>query len=148
MNRRLLTFILALFSMSGPTLAGTLHGNLYKDRNCPCCESHAEYLKENGINVDVHAVDDIATVSKDVGIPSDYQGCHTIILDGAGYVVEGHVTAELIRKLLKHRTADVIGISIPGMPPDVPGMAGPSKYASVTVYAIKTDGTAIVFATQ
>lgn len=148
MNRRILTTLLVLLSMSGPTLARTVHGNLYKDPNCPCCEGHAEYLKENGINVDVQAVDDIAAISTNLGIPSEYRGCHTIVLDEEGYVVEGHVSAELIRKLLKEHPAGVTGISIPGMPPNVPGMNGPNADEPVTVYAINKDGTATVFGTQ
>ena len=148
MNSRLLAIALAIVNLSGPTLAGTPHGTLYKERNCPCCEGHARYLKENGITIDVQTVDDIAAVSKGAGIPSNYQGCHTIVFDGYGYVVEGHVSAELIRNLLKQHPADLVGISIPGMPADVPGMAGPNQDAPVTVYAIKKDGTASVYATQ
>jgi hypothetical protein len=79
-------------------------------------------------------------------IPSDYQGCHTILMEG--YAIEGHVSVELIRKLLKEHPADVIGITIPGMPPDVPGMNSLSRDEPVTVYAIKADGTASVFGTQ
>lgn len=147
MNRRSLTIGLALIRLSVPTFAGTVHGTLYKDRNCPCCEGHARYLKANGIDVDVVPVDDIAAISRKAGIPSDYQGCHTVILDGDGYVVEGHVSAELIRKLLRERPRDVIGISLPGMPVGVPGMAG-EKIGPYEVLAIHSDGKASVFASE
>ena len=144
MNRRLLTIALALISLSEPTLAET--GVLYKSNNCPCCEGHAEYLKENGIVVEIRPVEDIVAFSEKAGVPSDYLGCHTTMIEG--YAIEGHVTAELIRKLLKERPANLVGIAIPGMPPDVPGMSGPNKDEPVTVYAIKKDGTASVFGTQ
>jgi hypothetical protein len=138
------TAVLAALTISTHALAES--GILYKDKNCPCCEKHAEYLKQNGIEVEVTPVEDIATFSKKAGIPSDYQGCHTIMMDG--YAIEGHVSVELIRKLLKEHPADVVAIAIPGMPADVPGMNGPNKDEPVTVYAIKADGTASVFGTQ
>jgi MFS family permease len=93
MNRLLqLTAILALVGLCAPALAETLHGTLYKDKNCPCCEGHARYLEWNGIDVDIKPVDSaaLAVISKGAGIPADYQGCHTIMLEG--YAIEGHIT--------------------------------------------------------
>jgi hypothetical protein len=147
MNRLLqsTTVIVALVSLCAPALAQTLHGTLYKDQNCPCCEGHAKYLIRRGIDVDIKPVEDIAAVSKGAGIPHDYQGCHTLMLEG--YAIEGHVSVEIIQKLLKERPADVIGISLPEMPTGVPGMGGPYQ-GPYEVYAIKKDGTASVFATQ
>ncbi len=139
------TVVLALVSLCAPALAQTLHGTLYKDQNCPCCEGHARYLMRRGIDVDIKPVGDIAAISKGAGIPRDYQGCHTLMLEG--YAVEGHVTVEIIQKLLKERPADVVGISLPEMPTGVPGMGGP-YLGPYKVYAIKKDGTASVFATQ
>jgi hypothetical protein len=137
--------ILSLVSLCAPALADTLHGTLYKDQNCPCCEGHAKYLEENGIEVDIRSVEDIAAISKGAGVPADYQGCHTLMLEG--YAIEGHVTVEIIRKLLREHPADVVGISLPGMPTGVPGMGGPYE-GPYSVYAIKKDGSTSVFADQ
>ena len=146
MNRLLQpTTIVALVSLCAPALAQTLQGTLYKDQNCPCCEGHANYLIRRGIDIDIKPVEDIAAISKGAGIPRDYQGCHTLMLQG--YAIEGHVSAEIIQKLLKERPANVVGISLPGMPTGVPGMGGPYQ-GPYEVYAIKKDGTASVFATQ
>ena len=90
-------------------------------------------------------VDDIAAISRNAGIPGEYQGCHTLMLEG--YAIEGHVSIDIIRKLLKERPADVVGISLPGMPTGVPGMGGPYQ-GPYEVYAIKKDGTVSVFAAQ
>jgi hypothetical protein len=125
--------------------AQALQGTLYKDQDCPCCEGHAQYLEKNGIELDIRPVDDIAAISRGAGIPADYQGCHTIMLDG--YAIEGHVAIEVVRKLLKERPTDVVGISLPGMPTGVPGMGGPYE-GPYEVYAIKKDGSASVFAKQ
>jgi hypothetical protein len=146
MNRALKsTVIVAITSLCSPTLAQALEGTLYKDQNCPCCEGHAKYLMRRGIDVDIKPVEDIAAISKGAGIPRDFQGCHTLVLEG--YAIEGHVTVEIIRKLLTERPAGVVGISLPGMPTGVPGMNGPYE-GPYKVYAIKNDGTAFVFADQ
>ena len=146
MNRLLQSSALfAVVSLSAPALAAPLQGVLYKDQNCPCCEGHAQYLEENGIDVDIKPVEDIAAISADAGIPSEYQGCHTLMLDG--YAIEGHITIEIIQKLLKERPADVVGISLPGMPTGVPGMGGPNV-GPYDVFAIKKDGSATVFAKE
>jgi hypothetical protein len=137
--------ILAAMSLSGPVLAGSLHGTLYKDPNCSCCEGHAAYLREHGIDVDIKPADNLLDINAKAGMPADYQGCHTIMLNG--YAIEGHVTAEIIDKLLKERPADVVGISLPGMPLGVPGMGG-EKEGLYKVYAIHKDGSATVFATE
>lgn len=139
------TVIAALFTFCTPALAETLHGVLYKDQNCPCCEGHARYLVQSGIEVNIKPVEDIAAISQDAGIPRDYQGCHTLMLEG--YAIEGHVAIEIIQKLLRERPADVVGISLPGMPTGVPGMDGPYM-GPYKVYAIKKDGAASVFASQ
>ena len=146
MNRFLQsTVVIAVVSLCFPALAQTLQGTLYKDQDCPCCEGHAKYLMTRGLDVDIKPVEDIAAISKGAGIPGDYQGCHTLMLEG--YAIEGHVTVEIIHKLLKERPADVVGISLPGMPTGVPGMGGPYQ-GPYKVYAIKKDGTASIFADQ
>ncbi len=102
MNRRRLlqsTAILALVTLCAPALAQTLHGTLYKDQDCPCCEGHAKYLVRRGIDINIKPVEDIAAISKGAGIPGDFQGCHTLMLEG--YAIEGHVHVEIIHKLLK-----------------------------------------------
>lgn len=112
---------LAILGMATPSLAETLHGTLYKDQGCPCCEGHAQYLEQNGIAIDVQPVEDIAAISEEAGMPAEYQGCHTLMLNG--YAIEGHFSIEIIEKLLAEHPAVVIGISLPGMPTGVPGWA-------------------------
>lgn len=137
--------VLALVSFGSPALAQTLEGTLYKDPNCSCCEGHARYLIRQGIKLDIKDVDDISATSRKAGIPDDFQGCHTLMLEG--YAIGGHVTIDVIRKLLDERPADLAGISLPGMPTGVPGMGGPYE-GPYEVQAIKKDGSTGVFATQ
>src|SRR5262245_3486640 len=98
-----------------------LQGTLYKSPDCTCCEGHAQYLKRNGIRVSMIEAPDLSTVKKEHGVPVELEGCHTILLDG--YVIEGHVSINSIRKLLHERPA-IKGISLPGMPSGTPGMGG------------------------
>jgi hypothetical protein len=147
MNRiaRLLASFAALATLSGSALADPLQGTLYKDPNCDCCESHASYLRENGINVDVQPVSDLAKLSKDAGVPPSLLGCHVIMLDG--YVFEGHITSEIIKKCLAEKPKDVIGLTMPGMPTGVPGMGG-KKISDYLVYAVKKDGSTAIYAAE
>jgi hypothetical protein len=137
---------LALTALPGSSLlAETLSGTLYKAQECDCCEAHAEYLRKNGFDIKIEAVNDLANMSLKAGVPPGFQGCHLIKLDG--YVFEGHITGDLIKGVLAEKPENIIGLSIPGMPSGVPGMEGP-KNGPIKVYAIKKDGTTTTYATQ
>jgi hypothetical protein len=144
MNRILLAS-LVLISASGWAIAEDLHGTLYKNQSCQCCESHAKYLRENGIDVDVVAIPNFNQISSQAGVPTALTGCHMIKLDG--YVFEGHITSEIIRRFLAEKPKDVVGLSLPGMPTGVPGMEGEGT-GTHKVYAINKDGTTATYATQ
>src|SRR5262245_49896639 len=118
---------------------------LYKNPQCTCCTGHAEYLDESGFEVQVVETFDLPAVKREHGVPEALEGCHTILVDG--YVVEGHMPADVIKRLLNEKPA-IKGISLPGMPMGWPGMAG-AKTGPFTVYEIG-DGTgpAKVYATE
>lgn len=94
---------------------------LYKRPYCSCCDGHADHLRANGYKVKVVHARNMSLVKKQYGVPQEYEGCHTIVI--GGYVVEGHVPASVIGRLLKERPA-IRGISLPGMPEGSPGMTG------------------------
>lgn len=137
--------VLALASLSDSTFAETVKGTLYKQQPCECCEAHADYLRKNGFELEIIPVPDLAGMSRMAGVPAGFQGCHLIKLNG--YVFEGHLTSEIIKRFLAEKPQDSIGLSIPGMPSGVPGMEGP-KDGPITVYAVKKDGTTSTYATQ
>jgi hypothetical protein len=116
---------------------------LYKSPDCTCCEGHAAYLKRNGIQVSIIETSDLPSIKKANDVPVELEGCHTILLDG--YVIEGHMPINPIRKLLRERPA-IKGISLPGMPLGAPGMGGP-KEGPFVIYEIR-DGEKRVFATE
>ena len=86
-----------------------------------------------------------AQIAFDAGVPADLEGCHTLMVDG--YVVDGLVPVDIVKKLLTERPA-ITGITLAGMPAGAPGMGG-SKAGPFTVYAFTKDGKApTVYATE
>jgi hypothetical protein len=92
-----------------------------KDPNCGCCQKWAEHLMAAGFPVEVIARTDMQAVKAKLGVPDDLVSCHTATV--AGYVIEGHVPASAILRLLEEKPA-AIGLSVPGMPAGSPGMEG------------------------
>jgi hypothetical protein len=83
------------------------------------------HLQANGYDVEVREVGnaELVQIKSEHGVPQELTGCHTGIVDG--YVIEGHVPADVVDRLLRERP-DVIGLSVPGMPVGSPGMEGPN----------------------
>jgi hypothetical protein len=110
-----------------------------------CCEGYADYLRTNGFDVEVKPTHDLAQISLKAGVPAELEGCHTMFIKG--YVVDGHVPVDVIRKLLSEKPA-IAGITLPGMPSGSPGMYG-TKTEKFTIYAVTKDGKEpTVYATE
>jgi len=147
MRRR--TFLLgsaAILLLPVPTIADTgIRATLFKNPQCSCCEGYADYLRQNGFQVDVKPTNDLAEISRKAGVPVELQGCHTMFI--GDYVIDGHVPVNIVRKLLAERPA-IAGITLPGMPMGSPGMVG-AKTEKFVVYALTKDGKApTVYATE
>jgi hypothetical protein len=84
----------------------------------------------------VKPTNDLAKISRQAGVPEQFEGCHTMFI--GEYVVDGHVPVEVIRKLLDEKPA-IAGITLPGMPSGSPGMNGP-KTETWTIYAATKNG--------
>ena len=95
---------------------------VYKSATCGCCSKWVEHMQANGFEVKAVNVDDIDKVKRDHGVPANAASCHTAIVNG--YVVEGHVPADAVVKVLKEKPA-IAGIAVPGMPMGSPGMEVP-----------------------
>ena len=126
---------LVRLAFAGLLLAGTVaHAAtavLYKSPTCGCCTSYVTYLREQDIAVDAIDQDDLSTIKKEHG-SAHMASCHTMRIDG--YTVEGHVPVAAIRKLLREKPA-IVGISVPGMPMNSPGM-GPEVKGTLKVYEL------------
>jgi hypothetical protein len=104
------------------------------------------HLRAHGFKATVHSVDDLGAVKVRHGIPPDLQTCHTAVV--GAYVVEGHVPADLIARLLRERPA-IAGLAVPGMPVGSPGMEAPGSPAErYQVLAFERGGQRRIFATR
>ena len=101
---------------------GTLRMTVHKTPTCGCCRAWVDHLRAQGFHVETVDRDDLTMVKAANGVPGGLQSCHTATV--GGYVVEGHVPAGDIRRLLAERPA-VAGIAVPGMPVGSPGMEVP-----------------------
>lgn len=93
-----------------------------KDPDCGCCAGWVEHLRAEGFDAMVKDVADMPAVKARLGIPPDLASCHTAEI--AGYVIEGHVPASAITRLLSEQP-DARGLAVPGMPTGSPGMEAP-----------------------
>lgn len=96
---------------------------VYKSPYCGCCSQWVKHLEASGFRVTVRNVADMEPVRAAHGVSPALASCHTALVDG--YVVEGHVPADVIRRLLAERP-DAAGIAVPGMPSSAPGMDLPT----------------------
>lgn len=105
---------------------------VHKDPNCGCCSGWIKHLERAGFKADVRHGEDLAELKKRLGVPDDLASCHTA--EVGGYIIEGHVPAEAILKLLAEKP-NARGLAVPGMPIGSPGMEGadPTPY-DVTLF--------------
>lgn len=144
MIRSTISIVMLFLVIAMPAAAGEQPtATLYKNPQCGCCEGYADYLRANGYTVDVKATHELVFMSRQAGIPDDFQGCHLAFIDG--YVVSGHVPVETVNHLLSERP-DIKGVTLPGMPQGSPGMSG-VKSRPFTIYEIG-DERAKVYAVE
>ena len=112
-----------LISMAGSGIAETLPlVNVTKDPSCGCCDGWVAHIEAAGFPVKVVESSDMDSLKQRLGVPAELASCHTA--EVGGYVVEGHVPAAAIRRLLAERP-DATGLAVPGMPAGSPGMDFP-----------------------
>ena len=95
---------------------------VYKDPGCGCCKNWIEHLIKHGYRVDAKDTPGMTEVKRTLGVPDRLSACHTAVVNG--YLIEGHVPAADIARLLKEKPK-VAGLAVPGMPMGSPGMEGP-----------------------
>lgn len=120
----------------GPTVA------VYKTPTCGCCTKWIEHLQAAGFEVEARELESLTMVKASNGVPRPLASCHTALV--GGYVIEGHVPAEDIRRLLAERPA-VSGLAVPGMPLGSPGMEHPdaARHEDYEVLSFGPDGVAV-----
>jgi hypothetical protein len=117
---------------------------VYRSPSCGCCEKWAAHLESAGFEVELHEVRSLDHLKASHGVPPSLASCHTAVVDG--YVVEGHVPAADVVRLLEERPP-ILGIAVPGMPIGSPGMEGPNP-ERYQVKSFDGSGRTEVFATH
>jgi hypothetical protein len=140
---RSLVFAVTVLLSAAPARAEPPAATMYVNPQCGCCQGHASYLRQNGFSVTVKETHDMSLIRRQYGVPAKLEGCHIMMI--GGYVIEGHVPASAVKKLLAERPK-IKGISLPGMPEGSPGMTG-HKTEPFTIYEI-SDGEHKVFAVE
>ncbi len=135
--------LLALAACSSAVQAATYE--MFRDPNCGCCEQWAEHVRhENEVTVTEVPTTEMTIIKASYGVPRDLWSCHTMWVDG--FVIEGHVPAEQIARLLEERPAGVRGLAVPGMPVGSPGMEMGDRVDAYDVIAFTDTGERFVFA--
>ena len=129
----------------GNATAGTSTLTVSRSPTCGCCGAWARYMRDAGFDVEMREVsdDELDALKVRLGLKAGQTSCHTAEIDG--YVVEGHVPAEDVQRLLSERP-EALGLSVPGMPVGSPGMAMGDRRDPFDTLLIRRDGTAEVFA--
>jgi hypothetical protein len=109
---------------------------------CGCCGKWTEHLETAGFTVTRNVTKELEAVPARQRVPAQLRSCHTAVI--GDYLVEGHVPADVIQKMLKERP-EIAGIAVPGMPVGSPGMEGPNP-RPYSIVAFKADGTTYEFA--
>jgi hypothetical protein len=117
---------------------------VYKSSTCQCCAKWVDHLRANGFAPAVHDESDMDAMKDEMNVPKEVRSCHTALVDK--YLIEGHVPASDIRRLLAERPK-IAGLAVPGMPTTTPGMAAPgTPEGPYDVIAFASAGTTSVFA--
>lgn len=132
----------ALPALAGESVQGAVH--VVKDPDCGCCGAWIDHLAAEGFASTVETRDAAAleAFKREKGVPAALASCHTATV--AGYVLEGHVPAADIRRLLSE-APEAIGLAVPGMPYGSPGMGPESERDAYELVLIRKDGSSEVF---
>lgn len=118
---------------------------VYKTASCGCCLDWVSHLERSELRVEVVNVSNTAPAREREGVPHRLGSCHTAVV--GDYWVEGHVPADLVRRLMQEQPENIEGIAVPGMPMGSPGMEGPNP-VTYDVIAYHSDGSTSVYATR
>lgn len=116
---------------------------VYKSPSCGCCAEWVKHIEKAGFTVKVVAMDDLTQVKHDAGVPADLESCHTALV--ATYVIEGHVPADLVKKMLDEKSK-ITGLSVGGMVVGSPGMEQGAMKQPYQVMAFTKGAKSTVYA--
>ncbi|PZO48618.1 MAG: metal-binding protein [Phormidesmis priestleyi] len=116
---------------------------VYRSATCSCCGQWIEHAKAAGFTVKDEITEDMSAIKQQYGVPQSLTSCHTTVV--GNYVIEGHIPAEDIKKLLAEQP-NIAGIAVPGMPVGSPGMESGDYSEPYTVFSFTKSGETATFA--
>lgn len=125
-----------------PLKSTSLNATVYHSPDCNCCGGWIDHLKAQGFQITDFSTPDIETVKQKYNVPDNLSSCHTAIVNG--YVIEGHVPADDIKRLLQEKP-NVTGLSVPQMPVGTPGMEMGDRKDPFSVLSFDSKGSVAVF---
>lgn len=148
MKRRLFLLALPALALQSPlTHAAALPRlTVYRDPGCGCCEGWVEHMRAAGFTADIVDDPERATRRATLGISDDNASCHTAVFGNVA--IEGHVPAADVIRLINENPADVIGLTVPGMPQGSPGMGPDGSGPPYDTLLIRRDGSTTVYASH
>lgn len=135
--------LLAIFTPAHAEQTTPTEMTVYRSPTCGCCGNWEQHVKDNKFSITDNISDDMQAIKQKYGVPEQLSSCHTAIV--GGYVIEGHVPAKDIEKLLREKP-DVVGITAPGMPMGSPGMEMGPRKDDYQVLSFDKNGNVKVFA--
>jgi hypothetical protein len=133
----------ALAAIPAVAAAAVPQVEVFKSRYCECCSAWVDHMKAAGFDMKVSVVNDTTAVRKRLGMPDRFGSYHSATV--GNYVLEGHVPAVEVKKLLAAKPA-AVGLAVPGMPPGSAGMEVGTRRDPYEVSLIDTSGHETVFA--
>jgi hypothetical protein len=128
---------------ASPASPALIKITVYKTASCGCCKDWVAHLAKNGFSPTVHDIDDLTETKTALRVPPELASCHTAV--AGRYVIEGHVPADLIKKLIADKPTTIVGLAVPGMVPGSPGMETGQK-EPYDVIAFTAEGKHSVYA--
>ena len=126
-----------------PNYSGTTEMTVYRSPSCGCCGVWVEHAKKHGFKIEDLKTEEMEAIKQQHNVPAELASCHTTIIDG--YVMEGHIPADDIKRFLAEKPDDLVGLAVPGMPIGTPGMEARDMKQPFQVLAFNDKGEIEVF---
>ncbi|MBN3872208.1 DUF411 domain-containing protein [Nostoc sp. JL33] len=141
-NAQLVSTTKGIQDKQTPLKSTALNATVYHSPDCNCCGGWIDHLKAQGFQITDFSTPDIETVKQKYNVPDKLSSCHTAIING--YVIEGHVPADDIKRLLQEKP-NVAGLSVPQMPVGTPGMEMGNRKDPFSVFSFDHKNSVAVF---
>ena len=126
-----------------PNYSGKTEMTVYRSPSCGCCGAWVDHAQKHGFKIEDIKTEEMKAIKQQHNVPAELASCHTTIIDG--YVMEGHIPADDIKRFLVQKPDDLVGLAVPGMPIGTPGMEARDIKQPFQVLAFNDKGDVKVF---